>query len=290
MPQGMFLLIHDEIIGPEIKCSFYKSSVNLSKEFVSKLYMSHAGFDSSSHIEMKFEKYRSISCFTGNLARRSKREGILGIIFDEDEEFDNLDLFIQRNLYDAIDNPTNKALQDIFEKKLLNYLTLNTLFEKVEIEGIPEVFIINGNERYKSCILKIGATNISISKIADLYQQIVKNQAISQYHYVKLNLENDLNTYLVLKTNEPIKTIERIIATIKPYLEKFNYYSLEILALLLLPSVIKIIPLNQVISKKEVDKSNTFLQSLQQTRNYSKEFNNTISRLLEGIIYIAPSL
>ncbi|MFX1380585.1 MAG: hypothetical protein ACFFA4_15980 [Promethearchaeota archaeon] len=290
MPEGIFLLIHDEIVGPEIKCAFYKNPVNLSKEFISKLYMSHAGFDSSSHIEIKFEKYRSVSCFTGNLARRSQKEGILGIIFDEDEEFDNLDFFLQRNLYDAIDNPTNKNLQEMFEKKLLNYLELSNLFGKVEIEGIPEIFIINGNGQYKSCLLKIGATNISISKMADLYQKIVKNLAISQYHYVKLNLDSDLDTYLVLKTSEPIKTIERIITTIKPYLENYNYYSLELLALLLLPAVIKIIPLNQVISKKGLDKSNTFLQSLQQARDYYKEFNNTISRLLEGVVYLAPSL
>jgi len=57
MPRGMFLLIHDEIRGPEIKCSFYTNPVNLNKEFISKLYMSHASFDSSSHIEIKFENY-----------------------------------------------------------------------------------------------------------------------------------------------------------------------------------------------------------------------------------------
>ncbi|MFX0039973.1 MAG: hypothetical protein ACFFCY_12775 [Promethearchaeota archaeon] len=290
MPRGMFLLIHDEIMGPEIKCSFYTDPVHLSKEFISKLYMSHAGFDSSSHIEIKFENYRSISCFTGNLDRRSQKEGILGIIFDENEEFDNLDLFLQRNLYDVIDNPTNEKLQEIFTKKLLNYLALSTLFEKVEIEGIPEIFIINGNEQYKSCLLKIGATNVSISKMADLYQKIIKKQAISQYQYVKLNLESDLDTYLVLKISEPIKTVEKVIKTIIPYLEKFNYYSLELLALLLLPSIIKIIPSHQVISKKGIDKSNTFMQNLQKSSDYYKEFNNTISKLLEGIVYIAPSL
>ncbi|MHA2184826.1 MAG: hypothetical protein ACXAAI_07475, partial [Promethearchaeota archaeon] len=71
MPRGLFLLIHDEIRGPEIKCSYYKNPVNLNNEFISKLYMSHAGFDSSSHIEIKFENYRSVSCFTGNLDRRT---------------------------------------------------------------------------------------------------------------------------------------------------------------------------------------------------------------------------
>ena len=167
MPCGMFLLIHDEIMGPEIKCSFYTNPVDLNKEFISKLYMSHAGFDSSSHIEIKFENYCSVSCFTGNLDRRSQKEGILGIIFEEDEEFDNLDLFLQRNLYNAIDNPSKETMQEIFLKKLINYLELNNLFKKVEIESVPEIFIINGNEQYKSCLLKIGDNTTSISKMTD---------------------------------------------------------------------------------------------------------------------------
>ena len=290
MPCGMFLLIHDEIMGPEIKCSFYTNPVDLNKEFISKLYMSHAGFDSSSHIEIKFENYCSVSCFTGNLDRRSQKEGILGIIFEEDEEFDNLDLFLQRNLYNAIDNPSKETMQEIFLKKLINYLELNNLFKKVEIESVPEIFIINGNEQYKSCLLKIGDNTTSISKMTDLYKKIVKKQTISQYQYIKLNLKNEINTYLVLKISKSAKNIEKIIITLKRYLEKFNYYSLEILALLLLPSLIKIIPLKQEISKKDVGKSQTFLQSLEKSNNYYNEFNDTISRLLEGEIYIASSL
>ena len=290
MPCGMFLLIHDDITGPEIKCSFYTNPVNLSKEFISKLYMSHAGFESSSHIEIKFENYRSISCFTGNLDRRSQKEGILGIIFEENEEFDNLDLFLQRNLYEAINNPSNQTMQEIFSNKLLNYLELNNLFKRVEIEGIPEIFLINGNQEYKSNLLKIGDINISIPEIAELYQEIINKQTIPQYQYVELNIEGKNKTFLVLKSDGPAKTIEKIIRTMKPYLENFNYYSLEILSLLLLPSIIKIIPLKPESSKKYSDKSKSFLESLQKSDNYCNEFNNTISNLLKGDIYISPIL
>jgi len=290
MPKGIFLIIHDEILGPEIKCSYYTEPVDLSKEFISKLYMSHAGFDSSSHIDIKFENYRSISCFTGNLDRRSQKEGILGIIFEENEEFNNLDLFLQRNLYVAIDKPSDETMEDIFLNKLLHYLKLCSLFEKVEIECIPELFIINGNEQYKSCLLRFGENNIPISKMTDLYEKIVQKQTISQYQYIKLNLENGLDTYLVLKFNGAPKNIDKLITTIKPYLEKSIYYSMEILALLLLPSIIKVIPLKQVLTKKDLGKSNTFLQTLQQSKNYNDEFNNTISHLLEEIIYIVPFL
>lgn len=286
----MFLLIHDEIRGPEIKCSFFKTPVSLMKEFTSKLYISHAGFDSSSHIEIKFENYRSVSCFTGNLDRRSQKEGILGIIFEENEEFHNLDLFLQRNLYHAIDKPSNQTMEDIFSNKLLNYLELNKLFEKVEIEGIPELYLINGNSEYKYNLLKIGESSISIPEMADLYQKTMNKQVIPQYHYGKLNLGGVDNTFLVLKSDEPTKTMKILITTIKSYLEKFYYYSLEILALLLLPSIIKIVPVKIEFSKNYSDKTKSFLQSLQKSKNYQKEFNTVISDLIEGNIYISPLL
>ncbi|MHA2039272.1 MAG: hypothetical protein ACW98X_22830 [Promethearchaeota archaeon] len=290
MPSGMFLLIHDEIRGPEIKCSFYTNPVNLNKEFISKLYMSHAGFDSSSHIEIKFENYRSVSCFTGNLDRRSQKEGILGIIFEENEEFSNLDLFLQRNLYYIINNPNAETMQEIFSNKLLNYLELTQLFKKVEIEGIPELYLINGNSEYKYNILKIGVSSISIPEMSDFYEKIINNQIIPSYHYRKLNLEETNNTFLVLKSDESFKTIKMLISTLKYYLEKFYYYSLEILTLLLLPSVIKIIPLKTEISKYNSSKTKSFIQNLQKSNNYLEEFSNVITNAIKGNIYLGPSL
>ena len=61
MPRGMFFLIHDEIKGPEIKCSYYSSPITIPQEFISKLYMTHAGFESSSHIDIKFGQYRIVN-------------------------------------------------------------------------------------------------------------------------------------------------------------------------------------------------------------------------------------
>ena len=252
--------------------------------------MSHAGFGSSSHIEIKFEDYRSISCFTGNLDRRSKKEGILGIIFEENEEVSNLDLFLHRNLHAIIEKPDNKTIEEIFKNKLLNYLELNKLFEKVEIEGIPELYLINGNSEYKYNLLKIGESSISIPEMADLYQKTMNKQVIPQYHYGKLNLGGVDNTFLVLKSDEPTKTMKILITTIKSYLEKFYYYSLEILALLLLPSIIKIVRVKAEISKKHSDVNKSFLQSLQKSKNYQKEFDAVIINLIEGNTYISPLL
>ncbi|MFX1288392.1 MAG: hypothetical protein ACFFFY_07510 [Promethearchaeota archaeon] len=290
MPRGMFLVVHDEIMGPQIKCFYYTKPVNLSKEFISKLYMSHAGFESSSHIEIKFENFRSVSCFTGNLDRRSQREGIFGIIFDQEEEFDNLDPFLHRNLTKVIENPSNEILETIFSKRLLNYLELTTLFHKVELEGIQEIVIITGNEEYKSTLLKVSDDdNVSILEIAELYKKIKSNQKITRYQYVKLNVDSENNIFLVLKGESDNKSIDRIIQTMKLYLEESLDYSLEILILLLLPSIVRISPFIQSISKEKESKYKTVLQSLQQSKNYQETFNKIVSDLIKGDIYIIPS-
>jgi len=278
-------------MGPQIKCFYYIKPVNLSKEFISKLYMSHAGFESSSHIEIKFENFRSVSCFTGNLDRRSQKEGIFGIIFDEEEEYDNLDPFLHRNLTKVIENPSNETLETIFSNKLLNYLELTTLFHKVEVEGIHEIGIITGNEEYKSSLLKVSDDdNVSVLEVAELYKKIKSNQKIPNYQYIKLNEDSESNIYLVLKGDNANKSIETIIQTIKPYLEKSLDYSLEIIILTLIPSVVRISPFIQSISKDKEGKYKTVLQGLQQSKNYYNAFNKIISDLIRGDIYIIPSL
>ena len=289
MPRGMFLVIHDELMGPEVKCSYFTEPVNLTKEFISKLYMSHAGFESSSHIEIKFENFRSVSCFTGNLDRRSQKEGILGIIFEEKEEYDNLDPFLHRNLYKVIENPSNEVLQTMYSQKLLNYLELTTLFQKVELEGIQEIFIIMGNEDYKSNLLKVSDSNVSILEMTELYKKMVKNQKIPHYQYVRLNQDSE-NIYVVLKINADNKSIDEGMEVIKSYLEKSLDYCLEIITLLLMPSVIRISPFMPSISKDKGDKYKTVLQSLQQSKDYYSTFNKIFSDLIRGNLYIIPHL
>ena len=285
----MFLVIHDELMGPEVKCSYFTEPVNLTKEFISKLYMSHAGFESSSHIEIKFENFRSVSCFTGNLDRRSQKEGIFGIIFEEKEEFDNLDPFLHRNLYKVIENPSNELLQTIYSQKLLNYLELTTLFQKVELEGIQEIFIIMGNEDYKSNLLKVSDSNVSILEMTELYKKMVKNQKIPHYQYIRLNQDSE-NIYVVLKINADNKSIDEGMEVIKSYLEKSLDYCLEIITLLLMPSVIRISPFMPSISKDKGDKYKTVLQSLQQSKDYYSTFNKIFSDLIRGNLYIIPHL
>ncbi|MFX0059984.1 MAG: hypothetical protein ACFE85_10485 [Candidatus Hodarchaeota archaeon] len=289
MPKGIFLLIHDEIKGPEIKCSYYTSSINLPQDFISKLYMSHAGFKSSSHLEIKLRHYRSISCFTGNLDRTSQREGILGIIFEENETFDNLDLFLQRNLYYAISNPNNHIMKEIFSK-LLEYLELNKLIENIEIEDIKEIFILQGDDKYKSCLLKIGEKQVSHSEMIDIYRKTMENQEIPLYYHKKLDLMERDNIFLIVKVKKSNSDIEKVIKAIIPYLEDYFFYSLEILSLFLLPSFLGITPINPKLSNKYSDNRKSVLQSLQKSDNYSKDFKEIVSYLIKGEILLTSLL
>ena len=290
MPKGIFLLIHDELKGPKIKCSYYSSPFSLPQEFISKLYMSHAGFKSSSHLDIKLSQYRSISCFTGNLDRRTQKEGILGILFEENENSDNLDLFLQRNLYRAINKPDNKMMEVIFSNKLQNYLKLIDFLEKVEVEDIRDIFMITGGDAYKSCLLKIGEKQVSNSEMIDIYQKIMKAQEIPLFYYVKLDLGETDNIFLIIKAARLTPNIDKILKSLKPYLEKFYYYSPEILTLFLFPSLVRIVPSKIGIQKEIIDEKKSVLQNLKSSENYSKEFNNYISKLIKGSLYISSNL
>ena len=290
MPKGIFFIAHDEIKGPEIKCSYFTSPLTLPQEFISNLYMSHAGLESSSLIEIKFDQYKSVSCFTGNLDRRSQKEGILGIIFEENEAYGNLDLFLRRNIFDASKSQDNQTMEELYSFKLPNFLEIVCIFEEVEIEDIPEIFILTGDEEYKSCLLRIGEKNISPSEMAEIYKMITEKKTIPQYHYVELKSELGNNVYLIFKVNNPIREIDKILSTIKPYLESFFYYSLEILALFLIPSIIRIVPYKPKLGKKYFDKYKSILQNLQKSEKYQHEFNKVISYLIKGDICISPIL
>ncbi|NHJ19991.1 MAG: hypothetical protein EAX91_03530 [Candidatus Lokiarchaeota archaeon] len=290
MPKGVFLIIHDEIRGPQIKCSYYTSPMSLPQEFISKLYMSHAGFKSSSHMEIKLGRYRSISCFTGNLDRRTHKEGILGILFEEGEEFDNLDLFLQRNLYQAINKPDDETMENIFSDKLQNYLNIIEFLEKVEVENMQEIFVITGAEVFKSCLLRIGDKQVSNSEMIEVYHKIINDQETPLYYHVKLDFEGNEKTFLIVKATKSNANIEKVLKTLKPYIEKFYYYSLEILTLFLFPSLIKLKPSKSGISKEIVDEKKSVLQNLKNSQNYAKEFNYFISKVIQGTIFISPEL
>ena len=290
MPKGIFLLIHDELKGPQIKSSYYTSPMSLPQEFISKLYMSHAGFKSSSHMEIKLGRYRSISCFTGNLDRRTHKEGILGILFEEGENFDNLDLFLQRNLYQAISKPDDQTMEDIFSDKLQHYIKLIDFLEQVEVEDVQDIFVITGGEVFKSCLLRMGEKQVSNSDMIEVYQKIMHKEETPLYYHVRLDIKSKDITFLIIKATKPNSKIEKILKSLKPYLEKFYYYSLEILTLFLFPSMINLRLSKSGAPKEIVNENKSVLHNLKNAENYSKEFNHYLSKVIQGSIYISPDL
>ncbi|MFW9987650.1 MAG: hypothetical protein ACFFC3_03260 [Candidatus Odinarchaeota archaeon] len=290
MPVGLFLVVHDDIRGPKIKCSYFKNPVELPQDFISKLYMSHAGFESSSSIEIKFDRYRSVSSFTGSLDRRTQKEGILGILFEENEDFKNLDLFLQRNLTYTIDNPDNNTMEDIFSNKLLNYLKLIKIFHKVEIEWIPEIFIIQGDKKFKSFSLKISEKQVSNIEMSELFDKIMKKEEISPYQYLLLKSDNKNFTYLLLKFDRINPDIEKIVSILEPYLKRFYDYSVELLILFFLASEVKLVPLNPKLFNIYSDKKKSVLKLLQSSSEYTEKFNEIISLMINGDIYLSPLL
>ena len=288
MPAGLFLVVHDEIKGPKIKCSYFKNPVELPQEFISKLYMSHAGFESSSNIEIKFDRYRSVSNFTGSLDRRTQKEGILGILFEEYEKFENLELFLQRNLSYAIDNPDDQTMEDIFSNKLLHYLKLIQIFNKVEIERIPEIFIIQGDKIFNSFSLKIAEKQVSNIEMSELFEKIIKKENISPYQSILLKSDGKNKNFLILKFDRTNPDTEKIILTMEPYLKRFYGYSMELITIFFLASELGIVPLKTKLFKTYSDKKKSVLQILQASSNYSEKFNEIISLIINGDLYLTP--
>ena len=136
--------------------------------------------------------------------------------------------------------------------------------------------------------MNIGDGEVSTSDMIDIYKDITEGNEITQYHYVKLNIALSNNTYLILKVNKPIQALDKIISTIKPYLEDYFFHSLEILALFLIPSLIRIVPFSPKVAKKYVDKFKSILQNLQKSKNYGQEFKTIISYLKKGDLYLTP--
>ena len=91
-----------------------------------------------------------------------------------------------------------------------------------------------------------------------------------------------------MKVSNPVQDIDKIISIIKPYLEDFFYFSLEILALFLIPSHLRVVPFTTKVAKLHTDKYKSILQNLQKSKNYGNEFNALISYLTKGELYVIP--
>ncbi|MFX0075570.1 MAG: hypothetical protein ACFE96_09020, partial [Candidatus Hermodarchaeota archaeon] len=147
-----------------------------------------------------------------------------------------------------------------------------------------------GGKVFKSCLLRIGDRRVLNSEMIEIYNKIINEQEVPLYHHVKLDLGGKDKTFLIIKTLKPNSKIDKILNSLKPYIEKFYFYSLEILILFLFPSLIKLKTSKSGITKEIVDEKKSVLQNLKNSKNYYKEFNHFVSRVIQGSLYITPDL
>jgi hypothetical protein len=289
MPRGIFLLGYNETKIPEIKCFYYKVPLNLPSDLIFKLYtLINASFNASSLLEMKYDHYRIIACFSGQNTPEPCDEGVLGIILEEHEIIENLELFLRRNLSYSILHPTDPAMEEIFKIRLLNFINLNNIFTtRFEIENIPEILIINGDTEYKSNLLRIGEMQVSNTELEAIYKKMINNQEVSQFSYCKLDLSAPNITYLLMKYEKYNPNIDKILSIMKPYIERYFYYSLEIIALFLLAPVLTLTCLHPESDPDPFDSNKSLVQILRKSKNYNYDFNNLIPLILNNEIYLA---
>ncbi|MHA1277987.1 MAG: hypothetical protein ACTSQI_21195 [Candidatus Helarchaeota archaeon] len=285
MPVGIFLIEYDEIVGAKIKSSYFKVSFEVSQEFVSLLYSSHAESIGPVYIEMMFSTYQTLSYSSNVFAGQNQNKYILGIVFDEHENLVNLELFLRRHLTTSFIENNAQNMEGIFQE-LLKHLELGRYFEVFEIQNIPAIFVIRGTDEFEVCLLNIGV-KFSNLEIGTIYPQMLKGEQLPHLEYIRLNLEKGRKYFLVFQIEKYYKIISKMLLILATYLEYYFEYSLELLALFLLPSQLKLSPLKTQLYKKYPD-NKPLLQVLQKARNYQAEFNSIIESMMNSEVYPTP--
>jgi len=290
MPEGIFFLMKDKNKGPEIKCHFYRHSIEIPPEFLANLYTAHTKFESASYLQMKFDHYRILSYSTGSKARQTQKEGIIGLILEEEERIGNLELFVKRNLNFILNRPDNQRIQEIFTRRLENYLRLDQLFEEIKIESISEIIIISGTDEYNSNLLRLGRIRLLNSQIARIYEKILNKEEHPFFRYIRLNLDSPENVFLILKVQKPERKIDEILSAMKPFLENYFNYTVEIFALFLLTPIVKIVSSKPIQIKGNLNEIESVLDVLQETSDYYESFNGILLSIVREESSIAPIL
>jgi len=288
MLKGVFIVVPDEKMGLKIKYFHYTEPINLTYDFVSKIFETHL-HSKSSTIESEFTPYKIISYFTGGGIFKGHEKSVIGIILNKDEQVDNLELFLQRNLDYGLLEQDNQSLNEFSTIRLPYYLKLNQLLKQTKIEDISEILIITGDKHYKSTLFRLGTTQNSESEIPKLYDNIINNKLLNPFIYYKLDINIENNVFLILRTEKISQKITEIFSAIKIYLENFFYYTLEILALFLLVPVITLIPLKSNIETGYFDECKSLLEILEQSQNYGDDFNNIFSLIINDDIYLTDT-
>ncbi len=300
IPIGLFLINHDDIIGPVIKTKYFKVNIEISHDFISNIYLIHAGDSDSLLNEFKYKQYRIITYFTGNLARKSQAESIFGIIFKEFEYHDNIGYFLHKNLQKAINSPNEKSFQDLYEIEFQSYYTLLMHLRKISFEGIQSIELLYGTENYIGNLFSMNARNIGDQE--KLYTDLLNNEKIKNVEYFPISLENQWiygltqkknktkkRYYLVVQTTINSSDFIKIIKTLKKAIINNPCNILEMLFLFLAPDQIFILDremmkkydMNHMDSLKKITGISLF--SLQSELDNDKQYSKTFQKIYQEI-------
>ncbi len=287
MPIGIFLINHHETRGPEIKLSYFKRNIHLPQEFITQLYMAHAGLSKNDNIEMNFQENRVLSCFTGNKDRKLNEEGILGIIFEYKEDTREISLFMNRYMEYIINNQNEDTLKDIILSKLQIYQNLIKFFKSYKIQNIEEILLIGGNDTYTKTFLSNTEKNKNFSQLSQLFEKLVNNNKLNNYIHQNVGKMHGIDVYFLIKYQGAQKKIKEIFNFICPFIKKHLNYALEILLLIFTPHLITSQKMSEYSDNKKKKKI-SILRKLGKRNRYRSAFLNILANIIVDEEIITP--
>lgn len=285
MPIGLFIITHDEIQGPVLSAGYFRRKIEISKDLITKLYLSHAGYTNNACIEMVLPQYKIISYYTGDQARKSGKEGILAMIMECTENFPYLELFIRQNLEYCIAHNSEEFLKSVLDTKFEKYRQLLTLFERIYLESVDFLAVIQWRAETHLILAKFGSESVPNELIKQIITQN-RNDLQKGFYLVHITKIVDSDYYLLVrsKKGEP-KEIHSLTHQTAILLQNNLNYTWEILAMSLFPQNITF-PLDESQELLHLFNSRkSFQVNLSKSTDYRKQFRHFLTAVLNGQIY-----
>jgi hypothetical protein len=295
MALGLFTVVHDEIKGPLIKDQFITAKIDIPSEFISKLYLSHAGFEESSLLEIKLNQYKVVSYYTGQKARIHKNEGILAILLEGNEEIENIELFLAKNISFALKISNTSILEKILNQNLPYFVYLNSSLKKYEIENITEIFVLKGKDTLESVLFYFGKSKPGYEQLGSLYAKVHFDEETPGIAWETISHEKS-HYYLGIRSLKNTPDIEKCTEVLARYLGKSLHHCLEVIMMVLFPHSTLLLNGNDLrtasffkdqmtIDKKIMNGAINLQDHLKKAENYQEAFENLITGLYQDELF-----
>lgn len=285
MPIGLFVITHDEIKGPLLSAGYFRRRIDISKDLIAQMYLSHAGYASNACIEMILPQYKIFSNYTGDQARESGKEGILAMVMEPDETCPYLELFLRQNLEFCIAEQSEEILETVLETKYAKYCQLLNLFDRVNLENVDLFAVIQRKTDSHLLLAKFGSEPLTNDMIIQNLGQ--ERNSLSKGNYVA-HIANmaDTDFYLLVHSgNGNPKEIQQLITQTAELLKNNINFTWEILSMALFPQLITF-QLDESQELLHTFNSHKSLQvNLSRANDYRKQFRYFLTAVLTGQIY-----